>query len=70
MDSIELKPCPFCGGKADFNYNAELDPDGIRCMKCRVVLRFMRIRHMPKATFGETMVKMAEVWNRRAGKDG
>lgn len=39
---IELKPCPFCGGKAEFdqiargtadNFSAKLDFE-IRCKKC------------------------------------
>ena len=62
----ELKPCPFCGGKVDFNYNMELIPDGIRCLKCWYVIRYMK---MPKTTqttkFSEIMKPMAERWNRR-----
>lgn len=61
----ELKPCPFCGGKVDFNYNGSFEPDGIRCLKCRVILRFMRVRMQKNETFGECQSRMAEVWNRR-----
>lgn len=65
-DMIELKPCPFCGGEAEYNYNMELIPDGIRCMKCKYILRYLG---MPKATgatpFEKIMEPMAERWNRR-----
>ncbi len=70
MDNIELKPCPFCGGKAQFMYNIDCEPDGILCRKCQYVMRFLRIHHKPKDTFGETMEKMAEVWNRRTNSNG
>lgn len=67
MSEIKLKPCPFCGGKVDFNYNMNLEPDGIRCMKCRYVLKYMRIR-VEKSTepYRIVMNKMATEWNRRA----
>lgn len=61
----ELKPCPFCGGKVDFNYNIELEPDGIICNNCKTVLRFMRVRHKKNDPYGVVMDRMAEIWNRR-----
>lgn len=63
----DLKPCPFCGGEVRYNYNLDLEPDGITCMKCSYILRFTRISHRGKDTFGATMQRLAEAWNRRQG---
>lgn len=65
----DLKPCPFCGGKVDFNHNIAGVPDGIRCMGCRTILRYLRIKHQNSKPFGIVMDEMAEAWNRRA-EDG
>lgn len=64
----DLKPCPFCAGKVKYNYNMDLEPDGITCMRCRYILRFIRDKAKPHEQFGEIMAKMAEVWNRRDGR--
>lgn len=63
----ELKPCPFCGGKVWFNVNIDLEPDGIRCARCKYILRYPSIR-VEKSTepFSVVMDKMANEWNRRA----
>lgn len=63
----DLKPCPFCGGKVDFNFNMEFEPDGIRCIRCKYILRYMKIR-ITKSTepFSVVMDKMANEWNTRA----
>ena len=31
----ELKPCPFCGGKAEFAYLKGSGMQAVRCQKCR-----------------------------------
>ena len=63
---INLKPCPFCGGQAVFNYSIDLLPDGIRCSDCKYIMRFWG---MPKATQTTRMIEimepMAERWNKR-----
>lgn len=66
-DVIILEPCPFCGGKVDFSFNIELEPDGIRCGRCKFILRYPRIR-ITKNTepFSVVMDKMANEWNKRA----
>lgn len=62
----ELKPCPFCGGHVDYSYNIEFEPDGIRCMNCRYVMRYMKIKAKTKnEPVGDVMEKMAIAWNRR-----
>ncbi len=68
---IDLEPCPFCGSPAWFNYNMDLEPDGIRCDNCRYVIRFTRIRQRSGEKFEMTMQRLAEAWNRRqGGSDG
>ena len=59
----ELKPCPFCGGKAEYIY--EMPYNAVKCTKCEA--------------FGKTIVdsyeqqdgkaEAIEAWNRRA-EDG
>ena len=62
---IELKPCPFCGGKAQYNFDMQLEPIGVFCPACHVVVRFARIKPMGKRTAGSVMDEIAEAWNRR-----
>ena len=57
---MELKPCPFCGGKAKYIYQMPLN--AVQCQKCKV--------------FGKTICDLFEqqdgkaeaikLWNRRA----
>lgn len=62
----KLKPCPFCGGKAEednyeSNKNLIHGTGWIGCRKCRVFMDY---------THGEYGRKLAiEAWNRRV-KDG
>lgn len=69
MSEIKLRPCPFCGGAVWFNHNMDLEPDGIRCGSCRYVLRYSRIRVMPRERFEVAMRKMADHWNGRRERD-
>ena len=61
----KLKPCPFCGSVVHFNYNGELEPDGIRCEKCKMLVRYYRIKVNPGEKFSVCMEKLTEAWNRR-----
>lgn len=61
----KLKPCPFCGSVVHFNYNGELEPDGIRCEKCKMLVRYYRIKVNPGEKFSVCMEKLTEAWNLR-----
>lgn len=50
----DLKPCPFCGGKA--KTDTILGRPGVTCTKCRAFMR---------ALFGEEENEVIEAWNRR-----
>ena len=61
-EEIKLKPCPFCGGEAKlwfFGNGAWFATCG--CGDCDV---------KPKTFFRSTPQEAAEIWNRRAEKDG
>ena len=64
-DPTRLEPCPFCGEPVRYNYNADLEPDGIACFNCHIVVRFPRIHVRPFDKFEVAMGEMAEIWNRR-----
>lgn len=57
---IELKPCPFCGGKARLFVNG-----GVRviCPKCYASTRILTDEMEYESNAVETVI---EVWNRRA----
>ena len=60
---IELKPCPFCGGKARLFVN-----DGVRviCSKCYVGTMIMTDVMWQESNAVETVVA---TWNRRTDND-
>ena len=62
---IKLRSCPFCGGAVRFNFNADLEPDGITCHKCKYTMWYFRISVAPGETFDIAMNKMADHWNGR-----
>ena len=62
---ITLKPCPFCGRKVDYNYNIDLELDGVHCMACHMIIRFSRVKARPSDKYEVVMEQIAERWNRR-----
>lgn len=62
-----LKSCPFCGNKTvHFVYNIEMEPDGITCFTCHIIVRYPRIHVRGGERFEVVMNRMAEAWNRRS----
>lgn len=60
----ELKPCPFCGGEAQYKENPV---PMIVCKKCEAQIRGAKFKIIPRNYDGF----LAELWNRRgAGSDG
>ena len=59
---VELKSCPFCGGKALLNHDyAGIGASYIQCEKCGVEsIRFLRSFEIASDE------KAVEFWNRRA----
>lgn len=69
---IELRPCPFCGGKVHYNYNINLEPDGVTCAHCMMIVRFARVKPIQKGeSYGDVQKRIADCWNKREGtQDG
>ena len=62
---IELKPCPFCGGEAEYVYCtgiiiATLNPIAVKCKECGAATM-----NVDASTEYCAKGKAAELWNRR-----
>lgn len=59
----ELKPCPFCGGKAHLFVN-----DGVRviCPACGASTKILVDAMSVKGVAGNATKAVIEAWNRRA----
>lgn len=60
MSKEELKPCPFCGGTIDVNYEPSKDCLSILCMSCGV--------EMESTELGEIASLLFQRWNGRYDK--
>ena len=64
MSKIKLKPCPFCGGEAEFalgeEYRQEHEQsnDWVKCRSCGV-----------ETSYFDSRKESAEAWNRRADNE-
>ena len=56
---VDLKPCPFCGGKPQLKYNYVAQKKKQWSVQCRCGARFF---------FVDRRYKAIEAWNRRAGE--
>ena len=81
MEEIKLKPCPFCGGEAEFNIKTNSSSrlrSGftfvIRCKECHIQYPKMYRSEFKIHSNGDMIPtidergKAADDWNRRAGE--
>ena len=80
MDEIKLKPCPFCGGKAEYIINTNYErctthgwKFGIKCTNCMTELPMKDFLVTADLESNGEIVfakddrkKAADMWNRRA----
>ena len=66
MNGLELKPCPFCGGRAYLFVG-----DGIRvfCVQCGASSKVLRDMQTANRVAGNATKSVIEAWNRRANND-
>lgn len=68
--SKELEKCPLCGNNVQYNINMDMEPDGIWCGHCKMLVRFTRVKAIQRGeNFGDVQMRIAEQWNRRANDD-
>lgn len=64
----ELKECPFCGNKVTYAYDLLMNPYGVVCHHCHMVVRYTRIKPAKEyEKFERVLGEIAEAWNRREG---
>ena len=70
MSEMELKPCPFCGGKAQYiergNQHVGISQTEIKCRRCNTKQTHKWIRL--KYDFDYVRKTTVDGWNRRIGE--
>ena len=64
MSEIELKPCPFCGGKAVLHVNSGVC---VICTKCESKTMTLADGQYGGRYSGDAVKSVIEKWNRRTG---
>jgi len=68
----ELKPCPFCGGKANIRYGHDIDNNityAVVCESCGTGIFRAKAEEWEWDAYNSPN-EAAEEWNRRAGEQG
>lgn len=72
MKKIKLKPCPFCGGKAE-RIEARIDDDkktySVICTNCMTGIFRPRMKGMEWFAY-KTEQEAIKAWNRRTDENG
>lgn len=78
MNETELKPCPFCGGKAEIKrgYMYCVNSVQAHCTQCSVTMPKVPINHLfytqgkeVRLTEEQAIMKTTNAWNRRADNE-
>ena len=60
----DLKPCPFCGGKASLYVT---DGVCVICLKCNAMTEKLRDFRTGRGMSGNATARVVELWNKRHG---
>lgn len=65
-DEIELKPCPFCGGGAEFSsgWCNDLSYASVDCTACSAGV-YINSERAPEMTMDDMEKSVIDEWNRR-----
>ena len=65
-----MTPCPFCGVDklAAIRDMESAEVEGIYCLTCKTLVRFVNIRMHPNESYGDNENRWRERWNKRASK--
>lgn len=63
MVDINLKPCPFCGGKAKMKEHLHTDGSKEYTVECALEFKFCPV--IPMSWAYDTEQEVADTWNKR-----
>lgn len=63
MNETELRPCPFCGGKAELNDYMRNETEKQYTVECALQFRYCSV--IPKTWGYDTAEEAIEAWNHR-----